>query len=209
MGQVSDVSPSQLRVSDSERESALQALGEHMSVGRITLDEYGDRSAKVTAAKTRGELGEIFEDLPQPHPRLDAHPGVAPAPEPAPAPRTEVEHSEAPGTPVPYAHRPVAQRLTAAAVPLASIAAIALFFITGTWLWFLLPAVVAAIGSSLWGQEWKDLQRARRHEDRERHREHRDRHYEMRDHHREMRDQHRDLHRERREEWRDRRRHRR
>lgn len=67
---MNEVPSPQLRISDPEREAALQALGEHMSVGRIDLDEYGERSAQVTTAKTRGELAAIFEDLPQPHPRL-------------------------------------------------------------------------------------------------------------------------------------------
>jgi hypothetical protein len=66
-----------LRVGDAEREAALKALGEHMSVGRLNVDEYGERAAQVTAAKTRGDLTQLFADLPQPHPVLDKLPDTA------------------------------------------------------------------------------------------------------------------------------------
>jgi len=153
---VNSVPSPNLRISDLDREAALTALGEHMSVGRIDLDEYGERSAKVTAVKTRGELAEIFEDLPQPHPKLgeDAvEPVAAKAVEPKPAPK--------PGEPIAWADRPLAQRLTAALVPLSFVAAVLLFFLTGhNWLWILLPMGLAAVGRGLWGQEWdKDRQR--------------------------------------------------
>jgi hypothetical protein len=149
--QTPDPSPN-LRISDLDREAALQALGEHMSVGRIDLDEYGDRSARVTAVKTRGELAAIFEDLPQPHPQL----GDVRAPV-QPAASTAVEPKAKPGEPVSWGDRPLAQRLTAAAVPVAWVIGIALFFATGhLWYWFLLPIVVTAAGRGLWGQEWEN-----------------------------------------------------
>jgi Domain of unknown function (DUF1707) len=66
-----------MRIGDTERENALKALGEHMSVGRLDIDEYGDRSAKVTTARTRGELLAVFADLPDPKPVLDAPPPAA------------------------------------------------------------------------------------------------------------------------------------
>lgn len=69
---MSEVPSPRLRISDQDRESALAALGEHMSAGRIDIDEFGERAARVTAAKTRGELSEVFGDLPEPHPRYDS-----------------------------------------------------------------------------------------------------------------------------------------
>jgi Domain of unknown function (DUF1707) len=65
---VSEYQPSQIRISDSEREDALGKLGEHMSAGRLDIDEYGERSAQVATAKTRGELLDLFGDLPEPKP---------------------------------------------------------------------------------------------------------------------------------------------
>ncbi|WP_158892030.1 DUF1707 SHOCT-like domain-containing protein [Amycolatopsis anabasis] len=169
---MSEVPASQLRISDADRESALQALGEHMSAGRISLDEYGERSAKITAVKTRGELAEVFADLPQPHPRLEADPEEPKAP-------------AAPPAPAEWSDRPLVQRLAAAAVPLSAVLGVVLFFVTGTWLWFLMPAAIAAAGSALWGKDWK-------HRDREI----QDRHRQIREHHREVREAVREHHRE-------------
>lgn len=65
---MSEYQPSDIRISDSEREDALGKLGEHMAAGRLDIDEYGERSAKVATAKTRGELLGLFGDLPEPKP---------------------------------------------------------------------------------------------------------------------------------------------
>jgi hypothetical protein len=65
---VSQYQPSDIRISDVEREDALAKLGEHMAAGRLDIDEYGERSAKVATAKTRGELLGLFGDLPEPKP---------------------------------------------------------------------------------------------------------------------------------------------
>ena len=54
-----------LRVSDAERDQTLRTLGEHASVGRLTLDELEERSSRALAAKTRGELATLVGDLPQ------------------------------------------------------------------------------------------------------------------------------------------------
>jgi hypothetical protein len=53
-----------LRVSDAERDAVVRVLGEHASVGRLTLDELEDRSSTALAAKTRGELDALTTDLP-------------------------------------------------------------------------------------------------------------------------------------------------
>ncbi|HEV7824345.1 MAG TPA: DUF1707 domain-containing protein [Mycobacteriales bacterium] len=66
-----------VRIGDREREAALAALGEHLTAGRITLDEYGDRSAIAATAATRGALTTLFEDLPEPHPDLGGASGVS------------------------------------------------------------------------------------------------------------------------------------
>lgn len=65
---MSDYQPSNVRISDAEREDALGKLGEHMSAGRLDIDEFGERSARVATAKTRGDLLELFGDLPEPKP---------------------------------------------------------------------------------------------------------------------------------------------
>ncbi|SEB33744.1 protein of unknown function [Amycolatopsis tolypomycina] len=168
---MTEVPSPQLRISDQNRESALSALGEHMTAGRLDIDEYGERSARITAAKTRGELGEIFADLPAPHPAYEDVPQAVAAPEPAaPAPRPS-------GTPENWSPP---QRFVAAIFPLTLIAAIALIA-TGTvgWAIIFLPIGVGVFGKAMWGHGWNHDQRHRdRHErhvrDRQRRRELRD-----------------------------------
>jgi hypothetical protein len=76
-----------IRIGDKEREQAIEALGEHFTAGRLDVDEYGERTARVTTAKTRGELREIFTDLPEPHPSWETP--AAPPPVSAPAQRED------------------------------------------------------------------------------------------------------------------------
>jgi hypothetical protein len=68
-----------VRIGTTEREEAIRALSEHLGEGRLDIGEYDQRSALVAAAKTRGDLAAIFDDLPDPNP---IHP---PAPVPVPA----------------------------------------------------------------------------------------------------------------------------
>lgn len=114
-----------MRLSDAEREEAIEALSEHVRTGRLDLDEYGARSAKVTAARTRGDLAPLFEDLPEPHPAV-------------------LRADPVPAQPVP---RSPARRFGAGAVPIAAIIAVLLFLTVarGIWLVFLIPVVVAFI----------------------------------------------------------------
>jgi hypothetical protein len=53
-----------LRLSDAERETASQALGEHYAQGRLDADEHHERHERIWSAKTRGEIPPIFADLP-------------------------------------------------------------------------------------------------------------------------------------------------
>ncbi len=84
-----------LRVGDAERERAIAALGEHMSLGRLTVDEYGDRAGGVTAAKTRSELLRQFADLPEPRPRFDTTPGTSGSAPPRLSKESGSEHDDA------------------------------------------------------------------------------------------------------------------
>jgi hypothetical protein len=73
-----------LRAADTDRAAVATVLGEHMSAGRLTLEEYDERLARAYAAKTYGELAELTADLPAtPRP---AAPAPRPAAPPAPAP---------------------------------------------------------------------------------------------------------------------------
>lgn len=57
-----------VRIGDAERNAAVDALGEHLSAGRLTMTEFSDRSAAASAATTSGELVQLFHDLPAPRP---------------------------------------------------------------------------------------------------------------------------------------------
>ena len=61
-----------VRVGDRERESAQAALAEHLTAGRLDLDEYTQRVDRCLAARTRRELLALFDDLPEPLPDLPA-----------------------------------------------------------------------------------------------------------------------------------------
>jgi hypothetical protein len=58
------MSDDQLRIGDAEREAAAAELGEHYAQGRLTAEEHAERLDRVWAARTRGELGPVFRDLP-------------------------------------------------------------------------------------------------------------------------------------------------
>lgn len=53
-----------------ERDSADEALEEHLVEKRFDAAEHERRRAAVQAARTRSELLSVFADLPVPHPRL-------------------------------------------------------------------------------------------------------------------------------------------
>jgi hypothetical protein len=165
-----------MRIGDTEREQALAALGEHMSAGRLTIDEYGERSAKVTAARTRGDLVELFTDLPDPKP------GSAPQPQPAAAPAQP---------PAKVAGAEVAQgggaRVSMATISAASWpVAIAIGLFTRQWEVMAVPVLLSWFTGALWG-------RGRHHGERDQARRERDR---WREERHEIRD---DLRRRRRE----------
>ena len=53
-----------LRLSDADREKAVELLSEHYSLGRLTKDEFDERSDAVWSAKAQGDLAPVFADLP-------------------------------------------------------------------------------------------------------------------------------------------------
>lgn len=53
-----------LRVSDADRDRALRELSEAFQAGRITADEFDQRSGQALGARTGGELTVLLADLP-------------------------------------------------------------------------------------------------------------------------------------------------
>lgn len=115
-----------IRIGDAERAQALELLGTHLGEGRLDVEEYGERSARVTTAKTRGDLLSLFADLPAPRPRFEQ---VAPLPSVEP--------------PVRQVFRPDLRVV----VPLVVLACVGLAVVVKTPLVFLLvPAVLLLLG---------------------------------------------------------------
>ncbi|ALG13653.1 DUF1707 SHOCT-like domain-containing protein [Kibdelosporangium phytohabitans] len=127
-----------VRIGTSEREEAVRALADHMTEGRLDVQEYDQRCALAAAAKTRGELAALFEDLPDPNPMRGQ------APQPA-------------GPPVPVQDGPLVEKSGSNAkaiiigfVVFSVVAIVTVTAILGEW-WALIPAflivVVLAIAS--------------------------------------------------------------
>jgi Domain of unknown function (DUF1707) len=57
-----------IRVSDVERNAVTERLAAHYSDGRLDQAEFDERVSRAMAAKTRGDLDGLFDDLPDPEP---------------------------------------------------------------------------------------------------------------------------------------------
>lgn len=69
------------RIGDAERDRAVEYLREHMSVGRLTQEEFDERLTAALQAKTVADLEPLFFDLPAPKPGQDVGTvGAAPWP---------------------------------------------------------------------------------------------------------------------------------
>jgi hypothetical protein len=53
-----------IRVSDAERDQAAAELSEHYQAGRLTLEEFDDRSSLALRARTGNDIVALFADLP-------------------------------------------------------------------------------------------------------------------------------------------------
>ncbi len=108
-----------LRVGSVERQRALDLLADHFEAGRLDSHEYEDRRGRAGDAVTRRELDAVFTDLPGVE-RREA--SAAPVPGHATSAPEKTDHG----------------RRKALVMGLAPFVALAGFFLTGTWLWFLL-----------------------------------------------------------------------
>jgi hypothetical protein len=152
-----------LRVGTTEREAAIAALGEHLSAGRVTLDEYGTRSAEATTAATRGELMALFADLPAPHPQLEDPTPVAPAASVDLAKRPETQIA------VKRDNGELVKRVAGGVMAVSWMAWIPLLYFSHGALWWLLfvPVALSAFVGKVWGDNHDDDDR---HRDRDRRR---------------------------------------
>jgi uncharacterized membrane protein len=76
--------PGDFRVSDADRDRALAELSEHYQAGRLTLEEYDERSGQALQSKTARELMSLFTDLPPAQSGITATSGAVAVPEARP-----------------------------------------------------------------------------------------------------------------------------
>lgn len=62
-----------LRAADRDRDRVAEALCEHYAQGRLTMEEFDERTTAAASAKTLGELRTLTADLPSPPDPSDAH----------------------------------------------------------------------------------------------------------------------------------------
>jgi DUF1707 SHOCT-like domain len=134
-----------VRIGTPERNAAVAALDTHWHAGRLDPGEHERRTTLAKAARTRTELDALFADLPdRVAPRLPA-PGheVVQGPAPAASAPARVEPSVPPLGGLVGRHRDTVMALT-------PFVALALFFLTSSWLWFL---VIPVMGILLFGAD--------------------------------------------------------
>ncbi len=125
-----------VRIGDAERNAASDALHQHLAAGRLTLDEFADRSTQVLDARTQDELDRVFHDLPL----IAGPPGRS---------GSGALHRAAgalAGVP-PKGRSAMTRPLVAGLMAGIPMIALLLFFITGLWYFFLLiPLAYTVLG---------------------------------------------------------------
>src|SRR3954465_6872875 len=128
------------RMGSAERDVAVGQLQQHYRAGRLTPEEYEDRSVRASRAQTWADITPLFADLPEPRP--------------GPVRVSLVAPEQAPQGLVPLSDR--ARETVMALTPLV---ALILFFVTDlTWYWFL---AIPIVGIVLYGPD-RDHRRRRR-----------------------------------------------
>jgi uncharacterized protein DUF1707 len=84
-GMTRDFPTGDIRVSDAERDRAIAELSEHFQTGRLTREEFDERSGLALRARTGDDLRELFTDLPRGETAPAPEPGPTTVPVPAPA----------------------------------------------------------------------------------------------------------------------------
>jgi hypothetical protein len=69
-----------LRLSDADRDRAISELSEQYQAGRLTADEFDERSGHALQARTAKELAVLFADLPRDRAAVTSLPLPGPAP---------------------------------------------------------------------------------------------------------------------------------
>ena len=122
---------------EAERAQALERLAALHRDGLLGPHDYEDRRGRAREAQTRGELELIFRDL---------------SPAGTPARAADVVHTGAASVESPSGKWFTKARRDALS-GIVVLASVALFFTTGSWLWFLLIPASAALWKLFSGRE--------------------------------------------------------
>lgn len=145
------------RLSDAEREAAVQQLALARGEGRLRPEEFDQRAASARAAVTRGDLAGLFSDLPAPSGASTAASFGAGAPftggPSSPGAHDDQLRSGGDGGPGRSGGmRALGGAWGATIMALIPFIALALFFLTSfavgwawSWLWFLLIPVAGIV----------------------------------------------------------------
>jgi DUF1707 SHOCT-like domain len=133
------------RVGTTEREAAVAALNQHWQAGRLDPAEHERRTTAAYAAVTTGDLDALFADLPGGNPATRMTPTArAPLPGEVVASPSSGDIAPQTGTGLFPAGSWVAQHRDAL-MGVAPFVALALFFATKWWPWFLLIPVAGVV----------------------------------------------------------------
>ena len=137
------------RVGNAERDRAVAQLSEHWRAGRLDPAEHELRVTRAKAAVTRADLDALFADLPDggPGPVPEATTGLTPEP---------AGDRDTRGAVVPAGASRSRGSMRDTIMALTPFAALFLFFVTGSWLWFL---AIPVMGILLYGPEGKKSRR--------------------------------------------------
>jgi len=137
-----------LRIGTQEREAAYAALTAHLDAGRLDAEEYGERYAQASLARTRPDIDALFTDLPAPHPTF------------GPVGPTAAQPSWVTQPPPQLRLHPA--RLIRAVVLFIPIIAITLAVTTGSWfLFFAVPLAWSFFGRAAGRCQHRQRNRAR------------------------------------------------
>jgi hypothetical protein len=139
----------EVRIGDAERDDALHKLGEHLAAGRIDIEEHSERSSRIIAGRTRGDVRAVFADLPEPRPLLDQPPTSGPGVGPAAPVRTN-QPGSAPV--VPAQKGSALRRFAGGLTPLVWCVCIAVFVMAQVGWWVFLVPIAYSVLLSAWGQ---------------------------------------------------------
>lgn len=143
--------PQNIRIGNTDRDAALTSLGNHMRAGRLSPDEYSTRAGLVTNAVNTTDLNAVFSDLPGGSPTGAVAQAPSAYPAAAPTYPTAGDVTSQPAT------APVVRGSGTNWVAIAGPLGVILFFVCGfvfhgwawSWLFFLLPALLAVIGNNV------------------------------------------------------------